>query len=126
MKVVFAVARYALVLVAVYFVFMAPWEMYCVLWPGIDTKYASGYSERRFRRVETGMSKDKVAELLGDPLYKHEVSRSHPAYDRRSGDEVWSYTSDGAAPWGDWAWLARTVMFRDGHVVQRISQTYYN
>jgi outer membrane protein assembly factor BamE (lipoprotein component of BamABCDE complex) len=71
------------------------------------------------------MTNDQVVALLGRPLYTHEFWRSHPAYEAW-GDEVWSYTSDGAAPWGDWAWLSREVIFRDGRVVQRVNWTYHD
>jgi hypothetical protein len=100
-------------------------EAYCFFWPGIDTRYASDYSERSFGRVEVGMTKDQVVELLGAPVRAHGFWRSHPAY-KESGDEVWSYTGDGAAPWGDWAWLSREVIFRGNRVVQRVKWTYYD
>ena len=105
--------------------FLGHGEGYCFLWPGIDTKYAPNYNERSFGRVEVGMTKDQVLALLGPPLDTHGFYRSHPAY-KASGDEVWSYTSDGAAPWGDWAWLSREVIFRGDSVVQRVNWTYYD
>src|ERR1039458_7431383 len=38
-----------------------------------ETIYASGYSEKKWDRVEIGMTKDKVLQLLGAPLdYKIE------------------------------------------------------
>jgi len=33
-----------------------------------DTEYASGYSDRTFRRVKHGMSEETVRQLLGSPL----------------------------------------------------------
>lgn len=100
-------------------------ESYCVLWPSIDTRYAPGFSERKFAKVEVDMTRAQVVQLIGRPLVTHRWWRNHPAY-KEYGDEVWSYTGDGAAPWGDWAWLSREVIFRDGKVVQKVFWTFYD
>lgn len=100
-------------------------EYYCWIWPSIDTRYASGYSERKFRQVEVGMTETQVVALIGRPLGTHRYWRGHPAY-KFPGDFVWSYTSDGAAFWGDWAWLSREIIFHEGRVVQKVFWTYYD
>jgi hypothetical protein len=99
-------------------------ERYCVFWPSIDTRYAAGYSERGFERVQVGMSEDEVVALIGRPLETHAFWK-HPAY-KQWGQMVWSYTQDGAAPWGDWAWLSREVIFRNGRVAQKVRWIYYD
>lgn len=42
-------------------------ESYCWIWPSIDTRYASGYSERKFRQVEVGMTETQVVALMACP-----------------------------------------------------------
>lgn len=111
-----------LLLVAAYMTFGI--ENYNYLWPSIDTKYAPDYSERAFRRVEMGMTQEEVVGLLGHPLWTKGWRSSHPG--QTSAGEVWVYSSDGGASWGDWAWLSREVIFRDGRVVDRVSWTYYD
>ena len=91
-------------------------ESYCYVYPSIDTRYASGFSERKFAEVRAGMSMDEVITLLGEP-YHRGVGRSSV---RRS------YTQDGKCFWADWAWLGREIVFKDGRVVERISRIYYD
>jgi outer membrane protein assembly factor BamE (lipoprotein component of BamABCDE complex) len=91
-------------------------ESYCVLYPSIDTRYASGFTESNFEKVQVGMTKDEVVSLLGDPLGGISVrSRSR-----------WSYTQDGNCRWADWAWFGREVVFRDDRVVEKVSCIYYD
>lgn len=91
-------------------------ESYCILYPGIDTRYAAGFSEKAFATIEVGMTKEEVIRRLGEPF------GGAPA---RAGSR-WSYTSDGACPWADWAWLGREIVFKDDRVVERISRVYYD
>ena len=74
-------------------------EAYCFFYPGIDTKYAPGFSERLFSQVSTGITAQAVQQKLGIPLY----IQSHA-----KGD-LWFYTLDAKCKWGDWAWLCRQV-----------------
>ena len=121
-KLKYAVPLGALLLVAVY---SGGFETYCVFWPGIETNYAPGYSERHFKRVEVGMTNEQVIALLGHPLRTEEFSTSQPSY-RNYGEQVWSYTREGSWPLGDWAWLSREVVFSEGHVARLVSRTYYD
>jgi hypothetical protein len=101
-------------------------ESYCYLIPTIDTRYASGCSELRFRLIDVGMTREEVVQRIGQPLGKGRYHREwHPAYKER-GDEIWHYTTDGAAAWGDWAWLSRELIFREGRVVQKVYWTFYD
>jgi len=92
-------------------------EQLCFFWPSIDTRFAAGYSDAAFNAVAPDMSAAAVEHLLGKPL---EIV---PAAD---GSESWWYTSDGAAPFGDWAWLGREIVFRAGRVAEINSRTYYD
>ena len=91
-------------------------ESYCYVFPSIDTRYAPGFSERKFAEIKAGMSMDEVITLLGEP------------YHRGGGRNSvrWSYTQDGRCSWADWAWLGREIVFKDGRVVERISRIYYD
>jgi outer membrane protein assembly factor BamE (lipoprotein component of BamABCDE complex) len=89
-------------------------ECYCVFYPGIDTRYASGFSESAFSLVTTGMTAEAVQQKLGAPLHTDT---------NRDGTIRWYYTDDGKCIVGDWkladfAWLGREVAFRDDRVVQ--------
>jgi outer membrane protein assembly factor BamE (lipoprotein component of BamABCDE complex) len=86
-------------------------EAYCVFYPGIDTRYAPGFSEQAFARLSPGMTTDMVEHTMGKPLF---------AATYRGGSSEWFYTDDGKCGWGDWAWLKRTVRFENGRVVELI------
>ena len=92
-------------------------EAYCFFYPGIDTRYAPGYSERKFNQITNGMTAEAVVQLLGTPLFQ---------IPKDDGKEDWGYTLDGKSSWGDWAWLGRHVVFRDGKVVETIKHTYHD
>jgi hypothetical protein len=100
-------------------------EGYCFVWPSIDTVYAPDFTERKFKQIEVGMREEEVVALIGLPFRTDRYSRGHPAY-KVTGDNVWSYTHDGAAPFGDWAWLSREVIFRNGSVVQKVYWTFHD
>jgi outer membrane protein assembly factor BamE (lipoprotein component of BamABCDE complex) len=91
-------------------------ESYCYVYPSIDTRYASGFSESKFAEVRAGMSMNEVITLLGEP------------YHRGGGRNSvrWSYTQDGKCFWADWAWLGREIVFMDVLVVERLSRVYYD
>ena len=91
-------------------------ESYCYVYPSIDTRYAPGFSERKFAEVRAGMSMDEVIALLGQPY--------HSGSGRNS--VRWSYAQDGKCFWTDWAWLGREIVFKDGRVVERVSLVYYD
>jgi hypothetical protein len=73
-------------------------EGYFPLNPAIDTRFAPGYSEAAWRTIRPGMSKAEVQAALGPPL-------------NNVGDPSWAYSTDGACPWWDFAWLVRTIDF---------------
>lgn len=91
-------------------------ERYCPLYPSIDTRYADGFSESQFARIQVGMSEVEVARLLGAPL------------ERTTGRQAtrWQYTQDGKCSWADWAWLGREVVFVDGRVAEKVARIYYD
>jgi outer membrane protein assembly factor BamE (lipoprotein component of BamABCDE complex) len=92
-------------------------EAYCFFYPSIDTQYASGYSEAAFNELTNGMTIEAVQKKLGNPLYVQTT---------KNGDLHWSYTMDGKCTWGDWAWFARQLTFRDGKIIEIVKQIIYN
>lgn len=96
-------------------------EGYCFVWPGIGTQFTSEFSHWGFARIKPGMTPEQVVALIGSP---GGVSQSRgspsgwPAY--KFGDVTWSYSGDSSKLGGDWAWLAREVVLREGRVVQTV------
>lgn len=90
----------------VFFAFL-PFENYNYLWPSVDTHYAPGFSEAKFAKITNGMASSDVLTLLGQPYY---------TYTNRSAEVVWRYTGDAKCPWGDYAWLVRSVTLTNGCV----------
>ena len=92
-------------------------EAYCSFYPAIDTIFAPQYTEKGFDRIAIGITVEEVVQILGEPLEKGRASDQPLEY---------SYTSDGKCWWGDFAWLGRTVYFRDGRVSQTEKRIYYD
>jgi hypothetical protein len=96
-------------------------ETYCWVYPSIDTRYAAGFDEGRFRRLRVGDSEESVLKRLGEPLRRF----------RSSNAELWYYSFDGKltsqyGEWADYAWLLRTVEIRKGRVSEVRSGVVYN
>lgn len=115
---------FSIALVPAAFVFWcwAHTESYCFFYPGIDTRYASGYSESAFSLVSTGMTAQVVTQKLGVPLY---------TYTNRDDTICWGYTDDGKCVvggwrWADFAWLGREIIFRDGIVARVDKHVHYD
>ena len=90
-------------------------EGYCFFYPSIDTVYASGYSERDFKKITNGMSRSAVDTLMCTPL---------GVGTNRDGTVDYAYTNDGKCKWGDFAWLGRSLTFSNNHVVVITSRVY--
>ena len=101
-------------------------EGYCMVWPSIGTRYATAYSDRSFSRVEPGMTREQAVAILGSPLSTGSRPAPSGMTQWQRGDETWQYAQDSSARGGDWAWLSREVVFRDGIVVQKVRWIYYD
>jgi hypothetical protein len=112
-------------LLAVYLVHLLFFsETYCFVLPGIDTRYAPGFTEARFDRITAGMDSARVYALMGAPYGKLTLRSCGDTY-----PTIWSYTGDGKCKWlgMDFAWLGREVYFdRRGKVTARMRRIYYD
>jgi hypothetical protein len=79
------------------------------------TRYAAGYSERRFQQVRIGMTSTQVESMLGSPLNKVGWSSD--------GTQNWMFSSQ-VSPTSDY-WR-RWVFFKDGKVTQVINDYWWD
>ncbi len=122
LKRLFRCNKRALLVVVILYVLFGLWgycqlEAYCVLFPSIDTVYAEGYSEEGFAQLRHGMAADEVRQLVGEPL---------GVTSREDGSEEWSYSHDGRCWFGDFAWLDRSLVLREGQVRSIEKRIYYD
>jgi hypothetical protein len=82
--------------------------------PLIDTYLPEGFTQANFNKIQPGMTKAEVLELIpGEPQGKTETK--------------WTYGSDGAAPWGDFAWIRFSIEFdRLGKVIKTEQLTFHD
>ena len=90
-------------------------EGYCYFWPSIDTKYAEGYSEKEFEQIAVGMARTEAEAIMCQPL---------GVGTNKSGLVQISYTCDGAAPFGDFAWFGRGLEISNGVVTRVVKRMY--
>lgn len=91
-------------------------EVYCHLYPAIDTTFAKSYTEEAFDRIRPGMTKEQVQELLGEPL---------SIVQNQDGSQTWWYSQDGRCKFGDFAWLGRSISFKKDSV-EKVEKRVYS
>jgi hypothetical protein len=101
-------------------------EGYCIVWPGIGTHFARDFSHLGFERIKPGMSEQQVIDLIGRPITRDDYCSPSGWPLLQRGDKVWSYSMDSSQFGGDWAWLSRQVVFRDGRVAQTVKWTFHD
>lgn len=78
--------------------------------PYIDTIFSEGFSEEKFHQVNSGMSKDEVLALLGEPL-----SRDYWG----NNPKCWQYSTDGKVwPYADFSYYLFQICFNDRGLVE--------
>lgn len=90
-------------------------EGYCVFWPKIDTRYAEGFSEVAFKRLAVGVPWEEANRIMCPPLGITTNS---------NGTLSVSYTCDGNAPFGDFAWFARSLEISNG-LISKVDRSMY-
>ncbi|MFE1746252.1 hypothetical protein [Coleofasciculus sp. H7-2] len=94
--------------------FVCHTESYFLPYPLIDTKLPSGFSEEKFSSIQLGMDKDEILKIL--PAPEHSIDRDN-----------WSYGVDGAAFWGDFAWISFQMCFdKEGKVIEKKRYVYHD
>ena len=104
-------------LTLVFFWFYSQFENYCFFYPEIDTRFSSYFSKSDLLKVSAGMNLEEVKNLLGEPLGK----KSYP-----DGKVEWSYSGDGKAWFGDWAWYDYDVNFMNDVVISVSKEIRYD
>ena len=91
--------------------------------PYIDTKFSPDFSVAKWKRVNIGLTRNKVVQLLGAPL-----SYSKLEYlDDSLGFYNAYYTADGAWPFADFAWKQFLIVYnKENIVVQKKANWWYN
>jgi len=118
MRPLYCSAAIALAFLAIAIVFvLSRGERYCILWPGIDTVYAKGYTKRAFESVSIGATEAEVRKFLGPPLN---------ASTKPNGTSTWWYTKDGDGMLYDFAWLGRSITFSNGVVLLKEKHIFYD
>jgi hypothetical protein len=82
--------------------------------PLIDTYLPKGFTQASFNKIQVGMTKAEVLELI-------------PAKPNMKTETSWIYGCDGAAPWGDFAWIGFHVEFNHlGRVITTEQLTFHD
>lgn len=66
----------------------------------LNLKYRAEFSEKEFDALKKGSSQSKVLNLLGEPTEQNT---------NRNGTIDWYYGTDGAAAFGDFAWVQYSI-----------------
>lgn len=103
------------------FVLVVPHEQVFIFNPRIDTVYAAGFTPAKFSRVQAGMAKPDVVNILGEPF---EINRFYSSGEEPSNGTpafVMNYSRDGGSQWGDFAWELKGVALDRN---ERVMYTY--
>lgn len=89
-------------------------ESYYPFYPHIDTQFAKGFTIDCFEKVNNGMSKTEVENLLGQPLNfsQKTISSLQP-----KNSYISVYAFDGKSNWSDNAWESFDIYFNSNNVV---------
>jgi hypothetical protein len=102
-------------------------ESVFVLHPLIDTRLPQGFTQARFDRVQPGMTQAEVLRLIPPPDGSSpDFCASDGTFCSAEGD-TWSYGSDGACVFWDFAWFQLTVQFdQNGRVIKKTQRAFYD
>ncbi len=79
-------------------------------YPYIDTIFSKDFTWGKFEKVQEGMSREEVIQLLGQPLSKHDWGNPPTR-------KCWQYSKDGKLePIADFSWYLAQVCFTKGRV----------
>lgn len=78
-----------------------------------DTQYSDNFNIYNIDKIETGMTMEEITGLIGDPLYKSEPESENYSI---------SWTGDGKAKWGDYAWFSFRIEFENNKATKIIKR----
>ncbi len=93
-------------------------ETYFAPAPWIGTHFAPDYTEEGFDQIQYGDTKERVLDLIGEPLYHDKCGY------RECEPQVWVYSED-LSCCVDFAWLYRDIGFDEVGKVRFITRTIY-
>jgi hypothetical protein len=96
-----------------------------ILYPYIDTKFASGFSINRYNKLKIGEKYSEVLENLGQPLRftADKISSIQPD----TAEFIAVYSSDGKCNWSDFAWKSFDIYFdKDTVLIGKNSSWWYD
>ncbi len=95
-------------------------EMHFPFYPYIDIIFTKDFSWEKFNKVEIGMPKEQVKNILGEPLDEHNYGSNDPNY------ICGRYSTDGKLwPYADFSYYLVQTCFKDG-VVESKTVTEFN
>lgn len=125
------VASVTLIFLAAQCVVSGASESRCWIWPSIGTRHNPEFTFGKFDQIRIGMTQGEVERIIGLPLERHFMLLDPRGWMEsptrwQSGDETCLYTLDSSRLRGDWAWLSRELVFRNGAVVNIVRQTHFD
>lgn len=83
--------------------------------PYIDTQMAPSFTPEKWTAVKTGMTRQQVHALLGEPLSESTIAKSSMRPANCSLEE--NYSKDGKWKWADFAWCSFDIYYDSNLVV---------
>ena len=126
MRKVFQIIIPMLLLIVLVFYFILPIlfiESYYPFYPHINTQFAKEFKIENFEKVNIGMSKTEVENLLGQPLFFSQKTISSLQPDN---SYISVYSSDGKSNWSDNAWESFDIYFDSNYVVIGKTRKWWN
>ncbi|MFH1188013.1 MAG: hypothetical protein V1688_04115 [bacterium] len=105
-------------------------ESYFFPYPYIDTEFSSDFSWENWNKIQSGMAKDEVSTLIGQPFSMGVQINGY--YKIKSGENYSNYdcdvfSQDGALWIGDCAWISINVCYdNNGKVLGKNELIIYN
>jgi hypothetical protein len=107
--------------------FFIGFENYNIFYPHIDTRFANDFSIENFDKVEIGMNKAQVKNLLGNPINSGESIGYTDDFIKKEFIFYEKYSTDGKYEISDFAWESFEVYYDiDTLVISKRSIWYYD
>lgn len=98
--------------------------------PYIDTTFTDNYSWEKCEKIESGMTKNKVYQIIGKTFekgIKHEQGGKIKSGEEMNGLFCDIYSKDNTFPWWDFAWISMNICYDEsGKVAGKNERISYN